>query len=569
MKRLLSVVLLLWPAAVLAADPGAVSSADRARHVLDRLGYGPRPGDVARVEHMGIERYISQQLHPESIDDSDVERKLRAFETLRMDSPELMRDFYAEIRRFVANQERAGPPPSMAERLRSLPSRISLRAVGELQTAKILRAAESERQLYEVLVDFWSNHFNVDVKKGPVRVLKVVDEREVIRPHVLGRFRDLLGASARSPAMLHYLDNTQSSKAYRVSEAEREIRDRVYGGLTGLKQGLPGPRPDGMEGGLNENYARELLELHTLGVDGGYSQRDVVEVARCFTGWAHRPLTGEFVFMSARHDDGEKTVLGHVVPAGGGRGDGERVLDIVARHPSTARFIAAKLCRRFVSDDPPEALVERAAGVFRKTDGDLRAVVETIVTSREMQSAAAYRAKVKPPFDLAVSALRALGGTLVPDADGTEAMKIRHALEGAATLGYAREALAQARRQSLNWHIAEMAQPLYAFEAPTGYPEDSRRWISASALLARMNFALSLTAGTVSDVRLPPPALPGNVDLDDPEAVVRHLVRTLLPGEPAATRETLLREARREEGATANLAQLTALVLGSPEFQRR
>ena len=264
----------------------------------------------------------------------------------------------------------------------------------QMQAARITRAVASDRQLEEVMVDFWFNHFNVYAQKGAVRWMLPAYEREAIRPHALGRFRDLVLATARHPAMLFYLDNWLSTRADLV---------------------IPGGPNAGRRMGLNENYARELMELHTLGVDGGYTQQDVIEVARCFTGWTiDRPQQGGgFVFRPLAHDRGAKRVLGQVIPAGGGQQDGERVIDILVRHPSTARFIATKLARRFVSDDPPAALVERAAATFRRTDGDIRAVLATIVTSPEFWSADAYRAKIKTPLEVVASAVRALDGRIV------------------------------------------------------------------------------------------------------------------------------------------------------------
>src|SRR6185295_18491817 len=259
----------------------------------------------------------------------------------------------------------------------------------ELSQQKLLRAAYSERQLQEVLVDFWFNHFNVDARKGATRFLVTEYERDAIRPHVLGRFRDLLEATAKSPAMLFYLDNWMS----------------VDPGSAGL--GSPSALRAGnrQKRGLNENYGRELMELHTLGVDGGYSQNDVTEVARAFTGWTiGNPRQGGGYFFNARlHDRGEKLVLGHRIKAGGGESDGEQVLDILATHPSTARFIATKLARRFVSDAPPASLVDRLADKFRATDGDLREVTRTILTSPEFLSPTTYGAKVKTPFEFVVS----------------------------------------------------------------------------------------------------------------------------------------------------------------------
>ncbi len=577
LKRTIAGLLLtagLWLAAaprpLCAAETSRLTEQQRIVHVLNRLGFGPRPGDVERVKAMGLDNYIRQQLHPDTIDDSAAEKKLAGFTTLTMSASDLMEAFRDERmqaqqrKRAQAEMERqreTNATPGMVEQPVARPARPrdnpadhpARLAVGQLQNEKIIRAVESERQLQEVLVDFWSNHFNIDVRKGPCRVLKVVDEREAIRPHVLGKFRDLLGASAKSPAMLVYLDNAQSS-------APRELPAM-------RANSIATNAPPRRVGGLNENYARELMELHTLGVDGGYTQKDVQEVARCFTGWSWNPQTGQFQFYPRRHDDGPKTVLGHQIPSRGGIKDGEMVLDILARHPSTAKFIATKLCRRFVADDPPPALVARVASVFTMTDGDLRQVMEAIISSPEFFSTLAYRSKIKSPFEYAVSAVRALGGTV--DTDGVPSLERKFAMETAATFGRLPERAGNLRRKSLNMQISEMGQPLFAYAAPTGYPEDSRQWVSTGALISRMNFALALTGRNLLDVNAVANNLLRGVDIDKPEAVIERLDRVLLQGQlTPATRATLEKQLAGT-GSTVNVAQLTALMLGSPEFQRR
>jgi uncharacterized protein (DUF1800 family) len=565
-------------------------------HVLNRLGYGPRPGDIERVAKLGVDKYIRQQLQPEQIVDDAVEKKLAVFDTLTMPTDVLIKSAFAETKDFVERQKAMGgaaemrtrfgldvgkpegaaesapaSPMNREEMLKTLPTRLSLRAVGELQAAKVLRAVESERQLQEVLVDFWGNHFNIDVKKAYCRVLKVADEREAIRPHVLGKFRDLLAASAKSPAMLLYLDNSQNSAPREMGIIEQKIRAEYQKKLFGIALEATGDKPR-MDGGLNENYGREILELHTLGVDGGYTQKDVVEVARCFTGWGYHPLTGDFQFNPRRHDQGEKNVLGQHIPANGGIQDGEQVLDILAHHPSTAKFIATKLCQRFIADEPPASVVEHAARVFRESDGDLRQVVEAIVTSPEFFSEAACRNKIKSPFEFAVSAVRALGGRIYADEAGSNLLHARSALEGAATIGYGQEFVSGFKRKSLNWHISEMGMPLYAYQAPTGWPEDSRKWVSAGALIARLNFALALTGKSVADV-LPPTKSPlAGVDADKPDAVLDQLIDVLLSGEVSdTTRATLKKQVGDADNmaSTVDAPKLIALVLGSPEFQRR
>lgn len=322
----------------------------------------------------------------------------------------------------------------------------------DLAEGKLLRAIYSNRQLEEVLSDFWFNHFNIYLDKGADRYLVTQYEREVIRPHVLGKFRDLLEATAKSPAMLFYLDNWQS-----------------------VGPNAPQPRGQGNKArrGLNENYGRELLELHTLGVDGGYTQKDVTEVARCFTGWTiNQPQRGgNFLFNNRLHDGAEKTVLGVKIAAGGGMSDGEKVLDIVARHPATAHFISRKLAQRFVADDPPPALVERMAQTFLKTDGDIRLVMKTMLESKEFWSVGAYRSKMKSPFEMVASAVRAVNG----DVD------------------YA---------ASLMQQVAQLGEPLYRKIEPTGYSNASQEWLNSAGLLARMNFALQLADNKVPGVKV-------------------------------------------------------------------
>jgi uncharacterized protein (DUF1800 family) len=350
----------------------------------------------------------------------------------------------------------------------------------ELQAAKVVRAVHTERQLDELLVDFWMNHFNVYAQKGPLRFTLGEYEREVVRPRAWGRFEELLTATAQSPAMLFYLDNWLSSdpRAAERLEARRERRARRarvfgFGGFDrGGDQAARGDEARRREraarhAGLNENYARELLELHTLGVDGGYTQQDVTEVARAFTGWTlRRPRRqAEFFFDRRRHDPGDKVVLGQRI-RGGGQDEGKAILHLLATHPSTARFISLKLARRFVSDTPPDDLVARAAATFTRTQGDVRAVLATLIASPEFFAPQARAAKVKTPLDFVVSAVRAAG--LQVD-DGRDL----------------------ARR------VAEMGMPLYLQQPPTGYSDAADAWVSTGGLLARLNFALDLSAGRV------------------------------------------------------------------------
>jgi uncharacterized protein (DUF1800 family) len=463
-------------------------------HVLGRIGFGAKPGDLERVRALGLDKYIEEQLNPAVIPDS-AGSKTASFETLGLSSTEIAGRFYS-------------PPPQQNARQANLP-------LLELSQQKLLRAVYSERQLEEVLVDFWFNHFNVFAGKGQFARFYLTEyERDAIRPHVLGRFREMLGATAKSPAMLWYLDNWMSA-------APQAAAGDGAGQRRGRRPAMAPPQANARAPrGLNENYGRELLELHTLGVDGGYTQKDVIEVARAFTGWtidAPRRGGGAFMFNPRLHDDGEKMVLGHRIAAGGGRRDGEQVLDILARHPSTARHIARKLATRFVSDDPPAALVERAAAIFLESGGDLKQVTRAIVTAPEFFAAGARRSKIKTPFEFVVSALRSTGADVRTAAPLVQQLR---------TLG----------------------MPLYGAQPPTGYDETSASWVNSGALINRMNFAVALVSNRILGTRV-------TLDDVDPDAIVPQDV--LSPG----TRATVAQ-------ASDTLRRI-ALLLGSPEFQKR
>jgi uncharacterized protein (DUF1800 family) len=532
-----SAVALLVVVTLSAAGPGpAVPSKPDDKtilHVLNRIGFGARPGDVARVREIGLAKYIDEQLTPERIPDTAMTARLAGFDTLTLSSRAIAEDYYmpAQMARRQAQLATKNQPatkekdpapdaqkePRTPEQMEA--ARKQREVVLELTDQKILRAAYSDRQLQEVMTDFWFNHFNVFAGKGPTQQYLTEYERDTIRPHVLGKFRDLLGATAKSPAMLFYLDNWQSVDP---EAGERQMAQRMRAQQRfGFRMPPRNPNPQQQakqpqKRGLNENYGRELMELHTLGVDGGYTQQDVVSVARAFTGWTiDEPRRGGgFRFDPRFHDDREKIVLGHKIKGGGGQSDGEQVLDILAKHPSTARFIATKLARRFVSDTPPPALVDRAAATFRETDGNIRDVVRTIVTSPEFFAAEAYRAKVKTPFEFVVSAVRATGADVVEAAP-----------------------LAQTVRQ--------LGMPLYMCQPPTGYADRSDAWVNTGALLNRMNFALQLVSGRMRAVRA------GNAD-----------VGASLGGDiSAATAATIAK--------ATDPTQVAALTLGSPEFQRR
>jgi uncharacterized protein (DUF1800 family) len=539
----------LPPLAAVATAPGAAreQTADQQmQHALSRLGFGPRPGEVARVRAMGVDQWTELQLAPERIDDRATDSLVAsAFETYHADTRELVSLAQANQRAIRERARAAAPGDSLnrratrVEALRDDPRlreqlRRGRRIVGDVQAVKLARAVSSERQLNEVMTDFWENHFSVFTGKGLTRLYVPAYDRTVIRPRAMGRFRDLLGAVAKSPAMLFYLDQFQST----VDSTHAPLRSARGPRVRAAQRGR----------GLNENFARELLELHTLGVDGGYTQRDVIEVARALTGWTMNPRQGaEFVFRAEIHDADPKIVLGRRLAAGRGIEDGEDVLDLLARHPSTARFIARKLAVRFVSDDPPASLVDRAAATFRRTDGDIRETVRTIVTSPEFFSREAYRAKVKSPFELAASALRALGAR--PDTTPRSAQM-----------------------------VAFLGAPIFGHQAPNGWPETGDAWMNAGAILNRINFGLALAAGRV----------PGAAVTQWPEAArlrattrtrqVDAVVAAFLGGQASPdTRDILLSgenplaRTGRPEGLEAleGLAQVVGLAIGSPEFQRR
>ena len=404
----------------------------RAAHALNRLAFGARPGDVDKVAREGVDVWIDQQLHPETIADRAVDTRLCQLPTLEMTNADIVNAYYKPIQQ--ARREKKAGDAIDTEQMKMFRQK-SLEVVRDLVAQRVIRATQSERQLNEVMVDFWFNHFNVFAGKGIDRFLLTSYERDAIRPRIWGRFEDLLMATAKSPAMMFYLDNAKS----RVNA-------------------------------LNENYAREIMELHTLGVDGGYTQKDVTELSRVFTGWSIDPRTGTFVFRPRMHDRGEKAVLGVRFPAGGGMEEGERMIHILAHQPATAQHIAMQLCERLVSDNPPKALVDRVATTFLARDGDLRATVKSVVTSAEFWDPQVYQAKEKTPFEYVVSALRAVNATVM------NPMPVARALQ-------------------------QIGEPLYGAQPPTGYSDKSEAWINSGALMSRLNFVVALTNNQLPGVR--------------------------------------------------------------------
>jgi uncharacterized protein (DUF1800 family) len=551
---LASILAIAGPAGALperAPSQTAVASAPaepetRIVHAFNRLAYGPRPEDVERVRRIGLDAWIDQQLHPERIADEGIGARLAGLRTVGLSSGELMKGYEVPraARREIAkkkaeqgadsSEEDAGRMRrELIQKYRGEMAGAPREVVDQLQAAKVLRAVYSERQLDEVLVDFWMNHFNVFANKGQDRFLIGEYEREAIRPHAWGKFEDLLKATAESPAMLFYLDNWLSADPDAAAARGRKGRGAMRRRASGEAMRDPdAPPPGGQQRrrGLNENYAREIMELHTLGVDGGYTQKDVTEVARCFTGWGIRGLRDqrpEFAFDARVHDRKDKVVLGHRI-ASGGKTEGDEVIHILSTQPATAHFVSLKLARRFVADEPPAALVDRAAQIFRNTDGDIRAVVTAIVKSPEFQAPESRSAKVKTPLEFVVSAVRA-SGAQVDDA------------------------------RDLTRRIGQMGMPLYQQQPPTGYKDTAEAWVSTGSLLARLNFALDLAGGRVRGVG--PLALTPRADTGDITALLA--TRFVPSGLSESTRRTLDAEAGLDP------ARMAGLILGSPEFQRR
>ena len=456
---------------------------------LNRLTFGPRPGDALKVRAIGLDKWIDQQLHPEKINDSAIDQFVARYPAINQDQDDLLAQYTQQQReRREVKRERADSNMTAADSMalrQQLQQRGNLtrQVVTQLQSSRVARAVASERQLQEVMTDFWENHFSIYAQKGGPEPYYLRDfDQNVVRPRALGKFRDLLEAVAQSPAMLFYLDNarsmadsTQPTLNARGGLGRMRVVPLRRGGRGAMRTAEQMQRQQQQQQrkrpGLNENYGRELLELHTLGVDGGYTQQDVINVARAFTGWTIKPPAqgGGFTFRPQVHDAGEKVVLGHKLAAGRGMEDAEDVLDILARSPATARYISFKLARRFVSDTPSKALVDHAAQVYLKTDGDIREVVRAIITSPEFFSQQAFRSKVKSPFEVVVSAMRALSAQ--PDSTPRSAQV-----------------------------IAFLGQPIFGHQAPNGWPETGESWMNTGAILNRINFGMAVAAGRLPGV---------------------------------------------------------------------
>ena len=508
----------------------ALTSADCARIVLNRLAYGPRPGDVDRVVSTGVMRWVNQQLDPGR-------DRARATLESQFRIQKLHREDLA--RRFVAEREarRQAKADSMAAA--NDPAVREFRELeGEFQQLAAARAVMADNQLEEVLSDFWINHFNVFLGKGADRFLLPSYVEETIRPRVLGRFENLLIATAESPAMMVYLDNTLSvaKGAIPPQLARAEMRSlrwyspRADSAIARIRARIPS--------GINENYARELFELHTLGVDGGYTQTDVQEAARILTGWGIDPPErgAGFTFRDWAHDDGEKHVLGVRFRAGRGRGEGDELLRMLARHPATMLHVTTQLCQRFIGDDPPAATVEAGVLAWKHSHGSVREVVRAIVVTPEFWATAGARAKFKTPLEFVVSSIRAVGGTVGTDPGPAHA-------------------------------IARLGEPLYQQPVPTGYVETSMGWANSAALFERMNVAVQLAAGRLPGVDMDLETL---VPIsDDPDSMIDRVDRALLSGEMSPHAREVIRQ--QVEGLPPQQARALAvgLGLGGPDFQQQ
>jgi uncharacterized protein (DUF1800 family) len=628
------------------SDKRSLTEDQRIMHVLNRLGFGARPGDVDRVKKIGIKAYIERQLDPDSFPDTVAEAKVGDLEIFKMSTSELFAKYPnpgALLRMLDGNRnnqanneemtdaERRERQMKIREYYEKYDLRPAARIVPQITANRVLRAVYSERQLQEVMVDFWQNHFNVFAGKAAVRWYIPSYERDVIRRNALGNFKDLVVGTAQHPAMLFYLDNfenvspnadanrrggannrqLQQIQRNGVITPQMRVRIKQRTGATDaeiderLRQMRDNPNPVQQQTrrGLNENYARELMELHTLGVDGGYTQQDIVEVAKAFTGWTiadprgyrsaaareikgqeNRQLqriqrlagvpddigSGEFFFNERLHEKGTKTVLGQKINDGGMK-DGLKVIDLLVGHPSTARYIARKLAVKFVSDNPDDALVGRVAKTFSDSKGDIKATLRALFSDKAFFAAENYRAKIKTPFELAVSAIRTIG------ADTNS---------GPAVIAM----------------LQKLGEVPYGYQAPTGYPDTAEDWVNTGALLERLNFSVALASNRIPGTR---------VDLkrfesETKSSILEKTIATVLDNDiSAATKQTLVKQigqplpevkapaetngdlelsnlrGQGQQGNRSRQARLlppsgnpdvfkiVSLVLGTPEFQRQ
>lgn len=527
----LSILLLLGSIAPTHAAPTPVNP--KVLHIINRLSFGPAPGDIKKVEAMGVESYIKQQLSPDSIPEPEsLTRQLSQMKTLRLNPVQLLQ--YAttipDVKKPDQPKKKAGIRPGSL-------------IFNETTQSRLLRATKSNRQLQEVMVDFWYNHFNVDAEKKRNRIWVGAYEQEAIRPYALGRFRDLLGATAHHPAMLVYLDNSKN----------RAINSRNR------------PNSQNKVEGLNENYARELMELHTLGVDGGYTQQDVIALAKIFSGWGvvnnkNPQNSSGFVFNSKHHDLSDKVFLGHQIK-GRGEAEGEEALDILARSPATARHISYKLAQYFVSDNPPETLIKKLAQQYLATDGNIREVLNTLFQSSEFWDQKNFNSKFKTPYQYAISIVRATGIELN-------------------------------NTRPITQFFNELAMPLYGCPTPDGYKNTKEAWLNPDAMARRLSFATAIANGRLNISSLPPQRISNEVkDQKSRKAIPPAgndsltTVRSRRQMKPAKTKATKSIPVDYEQLintlgnsfspqtqkaiASSPPAIRSSLILGSPEFMQR
>ncbi|MEJ2904707.1 DUF1800 domain-containing protein [Pedobacter panaciterrae] len=586
-----------------------LSERQAAEHMLSRFTYGPKAGDVDRVLKIGLEKWFIQQLEG-SLQDEELDKMLAQFDDINLSNTDVENKYprSARVLRMAIkdgaidkDSVNKGNQAAYKKQIKEYMEMNGLKPQQELYrqfiNQKILRAAYTNNQLRELLTDFWFNHFNVSLTKNQCASFVPAFERDVIRPNVTGKFNDLLLATAKSPAMLIYLDNFSSSGQ---PAAVRNDSVQTKGGNKNRKAQVKKK-----QGGLNENYAREVMELHTLGVDGGYDQNDVTQAARVLTGWTIAPMgedgygagmkklmdnvgetnlekrgfvhQGDFLFVPTWHDNGEKTVLGKRFSANGGYEEGVTLLTMLAHHPSTAKFISKKIATRFVSDQPSPRLIDRMAKTFIKTDGDIKQVMITMVSSPEFWKVDALREKTKSPFELAISAVRSL------DAQITQPYQL------------------------FSW-INKMGQKMYYYQAPTGFPDRGQYWINTGALLNRMNFGLALASQRIPGIKVDLAALNNNHEPESAEAALTTYSKIIMPErnldatikrlkpmlkdpdlnkkvEIAAEKNTPVasnidntevmggvkkgRITKKEDVKNSELAQVVGVILGSPEFQRK
>ncbi len=462
-----------------------------ALHALNRLGFGPRPGDVEAILDRGIESYIDGQLDPKP--DADLEARLAPLNsTLKLTTTQVL----------VAYANSGNQTASIQAYL------------DNLYNAKLIRSVHSKNQLEEALADFWFNHFNVNINDNFVRYSIQSYERDAIRPNAMGKFETLLRATAEHPAMLYYLDNY-------LSQAGRTVNGVLINGL-------------------NENYGREILELHTVGVDAGYTQTDVYEAARAFTGWGIDNLArgGNFLYTAARHDTGSKSVFGLQLAAGGGKDDGDRVIKYLATHPKTARFISTKLARRFAADDPPASLVDRMTETWIASEGDIKEVMKAMIGSSEFWAEAfSTKGKPKTPFQYVASSIRAIGGEV---ASATRSV-----------VGY----------------LSQMGEPLYQCIPPTGYTDRGLEWLNPSSQVYRMNFALDLAQGLINGVTVNVRNYAVGADMTNPQSVAKAANHAVYGGTLLASTVDAAARVDTRITSPSTAARVSALLLASPDTQ--